>query len=209
MKIFSTLPVIALLAASPMAHGVVVYDNGGPNQVDGYESTAWLVTDNFQLASPSTIGAAEFWTGESRAWDGTLNWWIFNDAAGQPGTILASGEGTGVTKVATGTPLFFGVEYKYDFSFGGVPLAAGTTYWFGLHLSGNWDRDDIYWETTDPALGNGTDSYGGTMDNWSNHGQEHAFNLSGVSTVPDACSTAMLLGLALTFLGVARRRCKA
>jgi hypothetical protein len=211
MKIFSTLPVIALLAASPMAYGVVVYDNGGPDQVGGNESTMWLQTENFQLTSPSTIGAAEFWTGEiGSAWDGTLSWWIFDNNAGQPGTILASGAGAGVTKVATGTSMsYLGVEYKYDFSLNGVPtLAAGTTYWFGIHLSSDWSRDEIYWETTNPS-GNGTESQGGTMDNWYNNGQEHAFNLSGVSTVPDACSTAMLLGLTLTFLGVARRRGKA
>jgi len=210
MKIFSILPAIALLVASPMAYGVIVYDNGGPDQENGNECTEWLQADNFQLASPATIGAAEFWTGEDGPWDGTLNWWIFNNDAGQPGSILASGAGAGVTKVATGTQLLFGVEYKYDFSLAGVPtLAAGTTYWFGIHLSSDWNRDEIYWETTAPTSGNGHESDGGTMDNWGNNGLEHAFNLSGVSSVPDACSTAMLLGLALTFLGVARRRGKA
>ena len=208
MKTLSTLSTIALLAAVQPAFGVVVFDNGGPNQQAGNEAAAWIQTEDFKLASPSTIGSAEFWTLESGSWDGTLDWWIFADSAGLPGTILTSGSaGAGATKIATGGSLGSFTEYKYDFSLAGVPtLADGTTYWFGIHLSGNWDRDEIYWETTDPTAGNGTESAGGTMDNWFDNGQEHAFNLSGAAGVPDAAGTALLLGLGLTLLGAAKRR---
>jgi hypothetical protein len=72
---------------------------------------------------------------------------------------------------------------------------AGTTYWLGIHAAADFDsRDDIYWITTDPTVGNGMESLGGTMDNWFLNGQEHAFYLIGnAGAVPEPATWAMML----------------
>jgi hypothetical protein len=117
--------------------------------------------------------------------------------------------------VATGNVLFFGMEYVYDFLLDTpVALSGGTTYWFGLHLASNFDRNEIYWETTSSGLGStGVESFEGTYDNWFNNLQHHAFYLTDdarVGAVPELSSLATW-GLLLSAAGAAickRRGCK-
>jgi hypothetical protein len=214
MKIVSSLLTACFLALASVS-GDVVYDNGAPNQLNGNEMTLWLQADSFQVSNPVSITSAQFWTlEESRTiWNGSLQWWVFDDAGGTPGGVLDSGSGTDVTKVATGlTPIGL-IEFVYNFTLNTSVLAADTTYWFGVRLGSESGLQDIYWETTSSgALPYGYESYLGTMDNWSNNGLEHAFNLSAPTEpetpgVPDASSTALLLGFGLaSFIGLNRRR---
>ena len=200
-----------ILLAGVGAWGATVYDNGGPNQQSGNEAAQWLQTEDFSLAAPTALASANFWTLEtSPGWDGTLDWYLFANNAGQPGAMLANGAGMNVNKVATGLTALGGAytEYEYSFNFGGTPvLAAGTTYFFGIHLAADYStRDDVYWETTSQGPGDGEESLGGTLNNWSDNGQEHAFNLQGA--VPDATGTAPLLGAAFVGLCALSRRFK-
>ena len=151
----SLLTAAAMLLAVGPASAVTIFDNGGPDRQSGNEMAQWVQTEDFVLATNSVVTGAHFWTGESGAWDGTLDYFFFADAGGVPAAApFASGTAVNVNKVATGVPLGFGTEYEYSFNLAApVPVTGGTTYWFGLHLSSNFNRDEIYWETTNVGLG--------------------------------------------------------
>ena len=165
----------------------IIYDNGGPDQQNGNEMTAWLQAEDFNLSADATLTTVNFWDIEApggTAYQGEIDWSIYNDAGGSPGAEIASGAAVGAAVTRTFTQccvLGFYDEYSVSFPVSpGVALTAGTTYWLGLHngpLSFQ-TRSEFYWETT---------AYNGTFTGhedaapfdggWADNGTEHAFNL--------------------------------
>ena len=97
--------------------------------------------------------------------------------------------------------------YVFDFDTN-LSLNVGETYWFGLHLSSDFDRDDIYWECGDLTTNySGYESEYGTFDNWYGNTRYHAFNLIGSDPVPEP-ATFILLGSGLAGLAFYRRKKK-
>jgi hypothetical protein len=170
--IFGVVLAVAFLGGT--THGSIVFDNGLPDQGDGGSLTTFVGADDFVLGAPTTITDAHFWSVEDDPWDGTLQWFIFEDDGGQPvAAPLATGDGIAVSKVATGNVIAgFLDEFAYDFRLDTpVLLGAGTTYWFGLHLSSSFDFAFIGWESTDSGFGfPSAFSEGGTFDNWESGG---------------------------------------
>jgi hypothetical protein len=181
--LFDRLPCLSLLSALALTMSgfasTTIYDNGAPNHAYGANVGPHHQGNDFQLSSPSSITSMHIWTGEGGVWDGTLDWWILDDAGGLPGNVMASGAGQNIVKTPTGLIVWSGLtEYEYDFEVTGVPvLEAGTTYWLVLHLSSDFDDDQIAWETSGSG-GNGVSSPPGVFGGWSVNGQENAFTLS-------------------------------
>src|ERR1700722_5088783 len=79
------------------AHSQIIYDNGPPNQQDGNEMTMWIQGEDFQVASAMTLGSVRFWDIEipGTSYQGEIDWGIYSNAGGSPGTLLASGAAIG------------------------------------------------------------------------------------------------------------------
>jgi hypothetical protein len=185
-----------------------IYVNGAPDLAGGNEMSMWLQAENFTLGASNTVGAVRFWSIDApgAVFDGNVDWWIFNDAAGTPGSIVASGTQTTVSRVATGNVFGGGalLEHVWDFNITGTPVTGGTMYWLGLHVNSDYTRDEFYWETgAGGAAPTGMESNGGTMNNWAGNGNEHAFELYAV---PEPSTLIVLGGLAALALAARRRR---
>jgi hypothetical protein len=185
-------PLIKALPTHPLWSGdTIIYDNGGPNQQNGNEMTAWIQAEDFNLSADSTLTIVNFWDIEApggAAYQGEIDWTLYADAGGMPGAAFASGAAVGGDVTRTfiqGGVLGFYDEYSDSFNISpGVALTAGTTYWLGLHNGPLTftTRSEFYWETTDF---NGT--FTGHEDEapfdgvWFDNFSEHAFNLEGTT----------------------------
>lgn len=197
----------------------IIFDNGSPNLTAGRETTLWIQAEDFLLNQDTTLKNIKFWTLEpvDAIWDGTIKYSLFDNINDKPDTTaLAAGSGVNIHKIATGRKLYDNYnEFGYSFNLENlVNLQANRKYWLGLHLSSNFDRDNIYWETTDTGYGiNGTSAYLGDVTDWSrsSEGAERAFQLSSTSNLdgqPVPEPTTMLSSLVALGIGTALRRMK-
>lgn len=179
-------PGITQVPMRPLGPNDIIYDNGGPNQIAGNEMTEWIQAEDFVLSADATLTSMFFWDIEDAGgglYQGEIDWQIYSDNGGQPGTVLASGAATDVTRnfIQGGVAGSYD-EYSNTFRVSpGVALTAGTRYWLGLH-NGPYSvhtRFNFYWETTNS---NGTltaqeDEF--PFDGfWTDVAAEHAFYLS-------------------------------
>ena len=198
---------VALMAMASAANASIVYNNGGPNASSGNDATAWVQAEDFTLAAATSLaGAGVYIAGFNGigAYTGPFNYFIFANNAGTPGSVLASGTAT-PTITDTGTPWCCGGNaqlFRFNFA-SAFNAAAGATYYLGIHLNGDFTRDDLYWVTTAAnATAAGVESNGGTFDNWVSNGQEHAFFLTAV---PEPASWALMIA-GFGMVGAATRR---
>ena len=191
----------AFAAAAPAA--AQIYNNGAPNSSSGNETTQWVQAEDFTFAGGANVaGAGVYLAGTNNGflanWDGNLTYYLFDNNGGIPGTVLQTGAVTPLVS-DTGTPWCCGGNaYLLQFDFLSALVAApGATYWLGLHASTDFNRDEVYWVTTNGnSTSPGQESNGGTFTNWSSTGVEHAFYLTGdrlTGAVPEPGTWAMML----------------
>jgi hypothetical protein len=189
----------------------IVFDNGEPNLNDGIGITNWVEADDFVFSNDTLLTGVNFWTLEapSKISDGALEYFIFENAAGQPGSLIASGDGVNVTKKSTGRDLDGYNEYAYSFDLlNPVSVLANVGYFLGLNWFSRYEPNYVYWETTSTDFGSPShSSYLGTFDNWSNNGKKYqlAFKLKG-DTQPVPEPITILGTLAAAGIGAALRR---
>ncbi|MES2128133.1 MAG: PEP-CTERM sorting domain-containing protein [Pseudomonadota bacterium] len=194
-------------AASLHAAAATAYDNGPPDQANGNNMGFAWQADDFTLAVAATLGSVRFWSLEvSGTYRGAISWSILKDAAGTPGSVIASGTQGAVARSAVGSALGLS-EFQNDFMLN-LPLALGSGhYWLMLHNgapSNLGDPNEFLWEATYAnASVRGMESFDQGAS-WSGNLEEHAFQLA---PVPEPAHYAML-GAGLLLL-LSRRRAPA
>jgi len=191
-------------------HDDLIFDGGGPNLVNAFDMTLWVQADDFEFTEDMVLSDVHIWgCDRDTPWDGTIEWWIFDDNAGSPGVIVDQGNGILVDRTFTGeTVPTLCPEFVMDFDLDhDVSLDGNVRYWLGLHMADDFSTSDLVaWELTDNSFGsNKMESSGGTFDNWFDPvGGNFAFFLTGHSPIVGGEflpieSTSLLLAGAQTF----------
>jgi hypothetical protein len=187
----------------------VIYDNGGPNQLGGSEMTRFIQAEDFVLSAATKFTDVRFWSLELPVgYQGSFVWQIYGDNAGQPGSLLNSGEAVPLRR-STGKTFGAYQEYENTFSAGIISLGAGT-YWLGLHNGPltTATLQNVRWETTgqihNPTGFEDATPFG--VGPWEATGLEHAFQL-GVPEPSQIATGVLLLGGVAGYV-VRRRRAK-
>ncbi|MFN5468868.1 MAG: PEP-CTERM sorting domain-containing protein [Pirellulaceae bacterium] len=193
-------------SSSQEAIAAIVYDNGSPTIADGSEVTNFVVANDFTLSSATNVtGGAIYIAGFGGVgnWDGTFDYWVFADNSNTVGAALTNGSGVSVTSTSIGAGAWphGGNTFRIDFNLASPFLAAAATkYWFGVHLSTNYNRDNIFWirtpQISQALQGRGNSgSENGTFNNWTAPAAtENAFYLNGSPAggpVPEPTSLAI------------------
>jgi hypothetical protein len=192
-------------AAPYAAAQVVVVDNSPPDHLNGNNMGFAFQAEDFTLAAGTTLTGVRFWSLEGgNPYRGSISWSITQDDGSGPGTAIASGVESGVTRSALGS--YLGLqEFRNDFTLN-TPLTLGPgSYWLVLHngAPGNLgDPNEFLWES---AAANATRSGVERFANsgpWTTNGTEHAFQISAVAEPAEV----LMLMLGLSLLVCLKRR---
>ncbi|MCF2903715.1 VPLPA-CTERM sorting domain-containing protein [Octadecabacter sp. CECT 8868] len=214
MKISTIVASAALALTAATSQAATLYQNDVAASPSGNETTQWVQSSSFNLAADSDITGGSVFVAaygtDLSVWDGAFDYWVFDDLAGSPDSIVANGAATVGAVTDTGITTGFGSNvFAIDFDLASTFSALGATdYWFGIHLSTNFDRDDLYWVTSSTSDGT-AESNGGSFDNWRTYSPARAFSLNddplSVSAVPLPAGGLLLLS-GIGGLMVSRRR---
>jgi hypothetical protein len=193
---------VALSLASTANAQAIVYNNGGPNGLDGSEMSAFVQAEDFSFLNGTLFNGIRFWDVEVSPALGGINiqWAIFSDAAGTPGTQLFGG-----TAASKRTSLGLDVDgfehWQNDLAIGNVAVGPGT-FWLALHEGADFDNRAFFWETTDPnGTHTGMEQENGTGP-YADNFEEHAFALTAT---PEPASMVLVATGLIGVFGVARR----
>lgn len=201
----------ALVLSAVASQASIIYDNPIFAGASGNEATRWAQASTFSLGSDMTItggSVAVAGFGNIGNWDGTVEYWIFDNNGGTPGAVATSGTASVSGTTDTGVSWAGGGNIqRINFNFASTfDAVGGTDYWFGVHLSADYDRDNIYWVQS-TTRNSTAESHNGTFDNWSVYNPARAFSLEGHEIAPVPLPAGgMMLVTAFGAMAFYRRR---
>jgi hypothetical protein len=162
-----------------------------------------VVADDFVLTLDREVYAAEvdwitWWWSNPPA---GIEWYVFADAGGQPGSVVAQGVAVpeSMTTTDLGEDPSDTYSYRTFFLFDqAVELEGGTTYWFGFHWGapGDWTNTPRYAvESQSQSGATARESFEGTFDNWtSSQAVDRAFRLYATAVFADGFESGDISG---------------
>jgi hypothetical protein len=192
---------------SILSHDNEVYDNGPPN-AGGVEVESFVIADDFVLNARTIITDLHFQTFEfaGPVWDETIEYFIYDDAGGEPGNLLTNGNGQNLVKNNLG-----GTAYEYSIDLDtDIELDGGVTYWLAIHLAANYDDQlpdpDVFIAMTNQIDGNTIQAAVGDFVWFPSANNDMVFILTGHppdtvvgGTLLDIDTTVLLLAGAQSF----------
>jgi hypothetical protein len=191
------------LLVAPRAGAVLLFDGGAPEGGgNAIEVTIRVLANDFELTERSTVMSVEVWALTDASWDGTVEYFFFENAGNVPAAVpFASGDGTNIVPTPTGVTSGALTEYLYAFDLAApLVLEAGQKYWFGLHLKQSFadDGNNAFWSITSLDFGETSRSAeGGNFAAWTIPPDDEAFRLYGEVPEPAAALQALAGALVL------------
>jgi hypothetical protein len=186
-----------LLLFTGYAQATIFYSSGPANFVGpGVDLGIAVGAEFFTLSGVTTIRAAQFYaTGPLQLWDGTLNYFFFNNDGVFP---AASPLSTGTNPPFTQTILTRGL-IRFDFDLITPLTLPPGTYWLGIQTDLLFDPGGLSWaSTTTPYAQLSAAAIQGDFSQWTLQGCQLAFALWDTPLVVPEPTITTLIGLGLT-----------
>lgn len=130
----------------------------------GYDVSDYVEAVDFTLADSTRLGSVDVWLedglvnddGVLNTFTGTISWAIYSNAAGDPGSSLATGHDATPLLVDTGLNFNGRDLFRVRFELAPAPTLGAGTYWLLLH-EGTWgsafDSSFVLWTQTASIIG--------------------------------------------------------
>lgn len=158
------LDVLALIQTASLP--IVVYDNGASTHSGGSAVGHMIAADDFVLnvertVSRISVDVSDGPADQNRRWDGTVEWWLFDDNAGVPGSLMAFGTGVNVNQHNIVESPLGHRDFTVDFDLGQeIDLPGDQTFWLALHMQADYSRMSVFWDHQGSTVGHPSRSGG-------------------------------------------------
>lgn len=207
-----------MCSVASTAQAVTIFDNGNPNTVNGRNLRNFVAADDFSFANQTTVNGAEIFLTSSiseaqwntNGFETAYTYFLFDDNAGLPGSILDSGQVVNAAVSTSPLPsvLSFTLLLTFDFD-SAFTATAGDSFWLGLSTGNTFTN--TFWAQTNSSTGaSGQQASDNDLEPpfaFLDIATDYAFRLTAEPELPEPGALA-LFGIGLAGLALASKRRK-
>jgi hypothetical protein len=134
-----------------------VNDQSGVTTANGWNISAVVTADDFDVASPTVVTSAKVWLADSDGGDngtldefsGALSWGLYHDDSGAPGPVVSHGKAVDIVQIDSHIQAPWGDVVAVGFDFDQPLVLAPGRYWLALHENAwqaAFDGTVVWWE---------------------------------------------------------------